>query len=201
MRVSGCPASGKSDPGTIPYIEHEAVSDTWGIIVSCKVEELIRGEVPSLEEATTVRDAARVMATRNLGSCVVTRDGQVVGLFTERDLLTRVVAEGHNPSELSLGEVCSRDLIRVDYDSSCREAVMKMRARLSQRVLVYRGQRFLGVVKLPDLAYAMASRRWQKDMLVNAIGAVTLSIVVAVIALLLIQLPELVNFLGRGSRP
>lgn len=171
------------------------------MIVSCKVEELIRGEVPSLEEAATVRDAARLMATRNLGSCVVTRDGQVVGLFTERDLLTRVVAEGHNPSELSLGDVCSRDLIRVDHDTSCRKAIMKMQGRLSQRVLVYRGQRFLGVVKLPDLAYVMASSRWRRDMLVNAIGGVTLAIIVGVIALLLIQLPELVNFLGRGSPP
>lgn len=169
--------------------------------MSCKVEELIRSEVPSLEDATSVLDAARLMATRNLGSCVVTRDGKVVGLFTERDLLTRVVAEGHNPSELSLGEVCDRDLIRVDHDSSCREAVRKMQARLSQRVLVYRGQQFLGVVKLPDLAYMMASRRWQKDMLVNAIAGVTLAIVVVVIGLLLIQLPELVKFLGRGSPP
>lgn len=164
--------------------------------MSCKIDELIREEVPSLEEATTVREAARLIAARNLGSCVVTRDGQVVGLFTERDLLTRVVADGRNPSELSLGEVCSRDLIRVDHDISCREAMMKMQTHLCHRVLVYRGERFLGVLKLPDLAYAIASRGRQKDILVNAMGAVILAAVIGVIAMLLIQLPELVSFLG-----
>ena len=168
--------------------------------MSCKVEELVREEVPSLEEATTVQEAARLMTTRNVGSCVVTRDGEVVGLFTERDLLTRVVAEGRDPSALSLGEVCSHDLVRVDHDISCREAVMKMQARLCQRVLVYRGQRLLGLLKLPDLAYAMASRNRRKDVVLNAIGAVTLAVAVGVIAMLLLQLPELVNFVGQARQ-
>ena len=92
----------------------------------------------------------------------------MVGLFTERDLLMRVVAEGRDPCALSLGEVCSRDLMRVDHDTGCRKAVMKMQARLSQRVLVYRGGRFLGLVKLPDLAYAMASRGGPKGRLVGS---------------------------------
>ena len=74
---------------------------------------------------------------------------------------------------------------------------MKMQARQCRRLLVYRGQRFLGLLKLPDLAYAMASRGRQKEMLVNALGAVTLAVALGVIAMLLIQLPELANFLGQ----
>lgn len=193
------PVAGKGGAGTSRDVDDKAVLILWGLTMSCKVEELVREEVPSLEETTTVREAARLMAARGLGSCVVTRNAQVVGLFTERDLLMRVVAEGRDPSALSLGEVCSRDLIRVDHDTGCREAVMKMQARLSQRVLVYRGGRFLGLVKLPDLAYAMASRGGQKDMLVNVLGAVTLAVAVGVVAMLLIQLPELVSFVGQVS--
>jgi signal-transduction protein with cAMP-binding, CBS, and nucleotidyltransferase domain len=166
-------------------------------VVGCKVEELVRDEVPSREETTSVQEAVRLMAARNVGSCVVTREGQVVGLFTERDLLKRVVAEGRDPSAVSLGEVCSRNLVRVDHDISCREAVTQMQARLCQRVLVYRGQRFLGLLKLPDLAYAMASRGRQKDTLVNVIGAVTLALAIGVIAMLLIQLPDIVKFVGH----
>jgi signal-transduction protein with cAMP-binding, CBS, and nucleotidyltransferase domain len=176
-----------------------AFLNTWRSIVGCKVEELVREEVPSLEESVTVREAARLMAARNLGSCVVTRDGQVVGLFTERDLLTRVAADGRDPSALTLGEVCSRDLVRVDHDISCREAVMKMQARLCQRLLVYRGQRFVGLLKLHDLAYAMASRGRRQDILVNVLGAVTLAVAIGVIAMLLLQLPELIDFIGRVS--
>ncbi len=169
--------------------------------MGCKVEELIREKVPSLEEGATVREAARLMASRNLGSCVVTRNGQAVGLFTERDLLTRVVADGRDPSALTLAEVCSRNLVSVGHDSTCREAVMKMQSHRCRRLLVYRGERFLGLVKLTDLAYAMASRGPQTNTLVNALGAVTFAVAIGVIAMLLIQLPELMQFAAPVGVP
>jgi signal-transduction protein with cAMP-binding, CBS, and nucleotidyltransferase domain len=166
--------------------------------MSCKVEDLVGADVPSLEEGTSVQEAARLMAMRNVGSCVVTRDGQVVGLFTERDLLALVVAEGYDLAALSLGAVCSRHRVAVDHQVTCRQAVIKMWSSHCQWLLVYRGQRFLGLVKLTDLAYALASRGPQTDMLVNAIGGATLAGAVGVIVMLLIQLPDLLSFLGHG---
>jgi signal-transduction protein with cAMP-binding, CBS, and nucleotidyltransferase domain len=166
--------------------------------MSCKVEELVREDVPFLEEGASVREAARLMAARNIGSCVVTRNGQVVGIFTERELLTRVVAEGRDPSALSLGDVCSRNFVSVNHNTNCREAVAKMQAHRCQRLLVYREKRLLGLVKLPDLAYALASRGRQTDLLVNAIGGVTVAVAVGVIIMLLIQLPDLMSFVGQA---
>ena len=168
--------------------------------MACRIEELVR-EVPLLEESATVLEAAQVMASRNLGSCVVGRDGQAVGLFTERDLLTRVVAAGRNPSELTLGEVCSRNLVSVNHDETCREAVREMQRHHCQRLFVYRGEHFLGLAKLTDLAYAMASRGPQTDSLVNTLGVVTFAVAVGVIAMLLIQLPDLMSFIGTASTP
>lgn len=162
--------------------------------MGCKVEELIREEVPSLEEGATVQDAARLMGARNVGSCVVTRNGEVVGLFTERDSLTRVVAEGRDASVLTLGEVCSSNLVAIGHDSTCHEAVKTMYRNRSQRLLVYRGEQFLGLVKLADVAYAMTSRGPQTNMLVNVLGAVTFALAIGVVAMLLIQLPDLVQF-------
>jgi signal-transduction protein with cAMP-binding, CBS, and nucleotidyltransferase domain len=167
--------------------------------MSCKVEQLIREGIPSLEEEATVGEAAGLMATRNVGSCVVTHHGAVSGLFTERDLLTRVVAEGRDPSVLTLGEVCSRKLVSVAHDSTCQEAVTTMRSHRCQRLFVYRGERFLGLVKLSDLAYAMASRGPQTNVFVNVLGAATFAVAVGVIAMLLLQLPALVNFTGLVS--
>jgi signal-transduction protein with cAMP-binding, CBS, and nucleotidyltransferase domain len=166
--------------------------------MGCKVEDLVDADVPSLEEGTSVQEAARLMAMRNVGSCVVTRDGQVVGLFTERDLLALVVAAGYDPAALSLGAVCSRHLVAIDHQVMCRQAVIKMRSSQCHWLFVYRGQRFLGLVKLTDLAYALASRGPQTDMLVNAIGGATLAGAVGVIVMLLIQLPDLLSFLGHG---
>lgn len=162
--------------------------------MGCKVEELIREEVPSLEEGTTVQEAARLMGARNVGSCVVTRNGEVVGLFTERDSLTRIVAQGRDASALTLGEVFSSDFVAIGHDSTCQEAVVTMYRNRCQRLFVYRGEQFLGLVKLPDLAYALASRGPQTNMLVNALGAVTFALAIGVVAMLLIQLPDLVQF-------
>jgi signal-transduction protein with cAMP-binding, CBS, and nucleotidyltransferase domain len=165
--------------------------------MGCKVEDLVGEDVPSLEDGTSVQEAARLMAMRNVGSCVVTRGGQVVGLFTERDLLAHVVAEGCDQAALSLGEVCSRHLVSVDHRVTCRQAVIKMRSHRCQWLLVYRRQRFLGLVNLTDLAYTLASRGRPTDMLVNAVGGATFAVAVGVIVMLLIQLPDLLSFLGR----
>lgn len=161
--------------------------------MSCKIDSLIHEAVASLAEDATVQRAAELMAQRNLGSLVVTRGGEVVGLFTERDLLRRVVGAGRDPNDLVVGDVCTRSLVSIAHDKSCHAAVAKMQAHLCRRLLVYRGQRFIGLVNLTDVAHAMAEKGRGKDLIVNALGAVTLAVAVGVIAMLLFQLPQMLQ--------
>lgn len=165
--------------------------------MSCKIDALIHEAVPSLDEGSTVQQGAELMAKHNLGSLVVTRGGQVVGLFTERDLLRRVVAAGQDTRLLPLGDVCTRNLVGISHESTCRAAVEKMQANLCRRLLVYRGQRFVGIVHLTDVAHFMAKKGRTTDLLVNILGAVTLAVAIGVIALLLFQLPEMLQLVGR----
>lgn len=165
--------------------------------MSCRIDTLIREAVASLEEDATVQQAAELMVQRNLGSLVVTRGGEVVGLFTERDLLRRVVGAGRSPNELAVGDVCTRSLVSIAHDRTCHAAVEKMQANLCRRLLVYRGQRFIGLVNLTDLAHAMAAKGRGKDLVVNALGAFTLAVAVGVIAMLLFQLPEMLQLAER----
>ena len=62
--------------------------------MACRVGDQVFGTLVSLDEAATVMAAAERMAAEKVGSLVVTRGDQVVGLFTEQDLLRRVVAAG-----------------------------------------------------------------------------------------------------------
>lgn len=165
--------------------------------MSCTVDTLIRESVASLDEGATVQQAAELMAQRNLGSLVVTRDGEVVGLFTERDLLRRVVGAGRDSKTLSVGDVCTRNLVSIPHDKDCRAAVETMQAHRCRRLLVYRGQRFVGIVTLTDMAHEMAGTGRGKDLVVNALGAVTLAVAVFVIAMLLFQLPEMMQLAER----
>jgi CBS domain-containing protein len=53
------------------------------------------------------------MADRDLGSVLVASNGKVIGVFTEKDLVKRVIAPGKDPKTLTLSDVCSRSLISV----------------------------------------------------------------------------------------
>ena len=53
----------------------------------------------------TVLDAARIMTERNIGALPVLREGRLVGIFSERDVMTRVVAAGRSPGSTRLSEV------------------------------------------------------------------------------------------------
>jgi signal-transduction protein with cAMP-binding, CBS, and nucleotidyltransferase domain len=169
--------------------------------MSCKVEAQVQGPLVSLDERASVQQAAELMTARKVGSLVVMHEGEVVGLFTEQDLLRRVVADGRTPADVRLGEVCTRDLISVASDTDCLRAIAKMQANRCRRLLVYRGRRFLGVVNLTDLAHALTRKGRGQDLVVNAFGVVTLVVAVAVIAILLLKLPEVMQLTGDlGSR-
>ncbi len=75
--------------------------------MSCTVEGLVSEGAETLDEGETVQRAAEVMAERDLGSLVITRDGRVSGVFTESDLLKRVIGKGRYPAAVSVGEFAS----------------------------------------------------------------------------------------------
>jgi signal-transduction protein with cAMP-binding, CBS, and nucleotidyltransferase domain len=156
----------------------------------CTVDELVSEGVATLEEDASVQQAAQLMAEQDLGSLVLTRGGRAVGVFTESDLLRRVVAAGREPVSLPVGEVCTRNLVSVPYDCECLRAIAKMQAHQCRRLLVFRGERLLGLVHITDLAHAMADKRRRKDFLVNALGALTLAVALGVIAMLVYEFPD-----------
>ncbi len=168
--------------------------------MSCSVADLVHESIVSLEEHANVQQAAALMAQHKVGSLVVTSEGRVAGLFTERDLVWRVVGPGKDPSAVVLADVCTRNLLSVPYDSKCLAAMAKMQAHRCRRLLVFRGNQFLGLVSLTDLAHAIAGKRRGNDLVVNILGAITLAVVVGVIAMLLFQLPEMLQLADRISQ-
>jgi len=170
--------------------------------MACRIERFVRREVPLLDAQTSVLDGARLMAERNVGSLVVTRDGRVAGLFTERDLLRRVVGLGRQPEQVQLGEVCSEELVTIEHDATCVRAVAKMESHGCRRLVAYRRGEYLGLVKLADMAHALAEDgRKGKDVLLNVLGFATIAAAMGVIVLLLSQLPSVLQLVGQGPSP
>ncbi|MBT3011107.1 MAG: CBS domain-containing protein [Candidatus Thiodiazotropha sp. (ex Lucina aurantia)] len=161
--------------------------------MACNLSTLISESVASLESDTDIQTAAAYMAECGLGSLVVTENGEVIGLFTERDLLTRVVGAGKDADALNLGEVCTRNLISVSSDSSCAYAIKLMRRNRCRRLLVYRNDNLQGLVNMSEVAHALADHNSSKNILVNLVGGITLVVVLAVIGMLISHIPDMIQ--------
>lgn len=86
-------------------------------------------EVVSVVAAESVLNAARLMNERGIGGVLVMEEGELVGIFTERDILSRVVAERRDPATTTLREVMTAPVIRCRPDAK----VVECRALMSQK--------------------------------------------------------------------
>jgi CBS domain-containing protein len=107
--------------------------------------------VYSIERSTTVRVAAEFMAARNIGAVSVMEKDRLVGIFSERDIIARVIARGLDPSAVLVGDVMTRELVVGDADDSYETCLKKMKLANCRHLPIVRGDVLLGVISLRDL--------------------------------------------------
>ena len=113
-------------------------------------------ELISLPASASVAEAAAVMAEREVGAVLVmTEDGLVAGIFSERDLLVRVVADGLDPKATTLSLVMTRDVKFVTPGTSSEAALALMHLHRFRHLLVIDGPRVHGLVSMRDLVLQM----------------------------------------------
>jgi CBS domain-containing protein len=106
----------------------------------------------SIGTSEPVVDAARLMREQDVGSLPVTDNEKLVGMITDRDITTRVVAEAANPKMISVGDVYSRDLISVEPDQDLDEALRLMARHQVRRLPVIENGSLVGIVAQADIA-------------------------------------------------
>jgi CBS domain-containing protein len=119
------------------------------------VRELISAKgshVHMVPPTATVLDAIRTMNDRRIGAVVVGRGGRMEGIFTERDVLRRVVAEQRDVSAVPVSEVMTKDVICCDPETSVEEASRTMRDRRVRHLPICDGDRqVIGLVSIGDV--------------------------------------------------
>jgi PAS domain S-box-containing protein len=127
------------------------------------VEELMTSDVAAISSSATVKEAADVMASRDI-SCLVAMDNNTVaGIFTERDLLKRVIALKRNPFETILKNVMSSPVMSVPSNYSIPSASKMMEKMKIRRLLVMDDQNLLGVVTQTDILKAIKGRLQEEE--------------------------------------
>ena len=122
------------------------------------VRDAMTEDPRSIGASASVVEAARLMRERHIGALPVTEDEQLVGMITDRDIATRVVAENAVPEATSVGEVYSRDLITVEPSNELEEALQLMARHQVRRLPVVENGRLVGMVAQADIALKESER-------------------------------------------
>jgi CBS domain-containing protein len=120
--------------------------------VSLKLEDIMVKEVMTIDENSTVKEAAEVMNKFEIGCLVAVRKDKAIGMITERDLLKRVVTEAKDVAETRVKDIMSSPLVVVDPGMDLEEAVKLMFQMKIKKLPVVDGKRLVGLVTLTDIA-------------------------------------------------
>jgi CBS domain-containing protein len=120
------------------------------------LEEKDRGVV-GLAPDVTVREAAKTMRDARIGALLIMRDGKLVGILTERDVLNKVVAEGLNPDEVEVRDIMTRDVVVIDPSLSIRDAMRIVTVKKLRHLPVVRDGQLIGMVSGGDLTRSIVA--------------------------------------------
>ena len=105
----------------------------------------------SIDADRTVVEAARFMMEHNIGALPVLRDGELVGMFSERDIMNRVVAVGRMPGQTRVSEVMTANPRSVSTDETIDNCLFLMREFGFRHLPICEGKQLKGLVSLRDV--------------------------------------------------
>ncbi|MCS7129960.1 MAG: CBS domain-containing protein [Archaeoglobaceae archaeon] len=114
-----------------------------------KIGEAMTKTVVMVDQKTKVKDVCKIMGEKKIGSVVVTKEGKPFGIFTERDLLSKVLLSGSLEEEV--GRYCSSPLIVVSPNYDVKEAAKIMADLKIRRLLVMENGEIKGIFTASDL--------------------------------------------------
>ncbi|MEO7649529.1 MAG: CBS domain-containing protein [Bryobacteraceae bacterium] len=127
------------------------------------VRNILHGrELFSVASDETVAGVARRMAEMKVGAILVLRGTELEGLFSERDLMTRVVVQQRNPATTLVGAVMTTNLTTVSEDAPLEEALELMHAHNCRHLPVMRGRHVVGFLSMRDLMHFELERKTEE---------------------------------------
>jgi len=131
------------------------------------IERHVTNALVALDALTPCREAAKIMRDKKIGSVAVSEAGRVVGIVTERDLVSRVMAAGDNGA-MPIGEAMRTDLPNVTPVTSEAETAELMRTHYTRHLLVEERGHVVGIISMRDVIQLMLD---DKQLLIEQLHA------------------------------
>jgi CBS domain-containing protein len=119
--------------------------------------------VYSIEADRTVLEGARFMMEHNIGALPVLRNGELAGIFSERDIMNRVVAAGRTPGTTKISEVMTANPKAVSVQETVENSLFLMREFGFRHVLIVDGKELKGLVSLRDILLRYVAQKEADD--------------------------------------
>jgi CBS domain-containing protein len=116
------------------------------------IREVMTADPRTVEPDASVVDAAKAMAQDDIGAVLVTEQGRVTGIVTDRDIAVRAVAAGKDPSSTRVSEVFTSNPTTLTVGQSVEDAIRVVREHNVRRIPVVQDGRPAGIVSIGDLA-------------------------------------------------
>lgn len=127
--------------------------------------------VHSVSPDVTITAAVHEMNRHRIGSIVVVEQGRAIGIFTERDVLSRVVGNGIDPKSTRVRDVMTTDLITISPETTIDETMVLFADKHCRHLPVLVAGRLIGLISIGDISRWMAdTHRAEAEQLKNYIA-------------------------------
>jgi CBS domain-containing protein len=125
-------------------------------------------QVFAVQRNTTILEVVKYMAEKNIGAVAVLEGDRLVGIFSERDVITRVVSKQLDFQRIYVERVMTKDLIVADAGESEESCLRKMKAANCRHLPVVSGDKLIGLISLRDLLQVELTERDEKLEFLNS---------------------------------
>jgi len=118
------------------------------------VKDIMNKDVKTIEPGNTVQEAAARMAKYNVGSLIVTKDGSLQGIVTERDITDKVVARALSAARVKVSAIMTKDVILISPERDIEDAAEVMIEKNVKKLPVIKGDSLVGIITSMDIVLA-----------------------------------------------
>lgn len=123
------------------------------------ITPMIVRRVATIDENKSILDVAILMTEEFIGSVVITNSSGICGLFTERELVMKVVGKRKDPETVKIKDVMTTNPIKVNPNDTASHCLDLMKEYRCRHLLVFEGDEFVGIVSIRDMVALMIDEK------------------------------------------